>query len=275
MVSDDTDALSTILAALTAGLKPDDLFRRILVAAQELTGFPRIAICLVDRERKLEEAKYSLGSEDDGFRTQAWEIDGTINPWITDVIDAKRTVVIDPAADPAYAGSKLKTVYDGPFVKVPIVVRDVTVGSLTADDAGSRRPITAGDVAGLELIARCTAVAIDQTRASEEILRSHEEVIRAQRQLIEAEKLAALGAMAASINHEINNPLTAIVLDLQLMGLNLPADQETLRKRLVSIENSVNRIRAVVEKVAAVKRTIVTEYQPKTNMLDLNLSTRS
>lgn len=267
-------AVNDVAQAMTSCLDLEEILRIILDGIHRVINFDRVVLSLINKDRMVEEAKLCTGSNDPRFLRQSWQIGDPSNPWMEQVLDLKRTIVVDPVSDPDYAGSAVAALYSSPFVKVPMVVKGSVIGTITADNGVTRRPFADEDMRRLELFCGHAGIAIENARLYYDILKSREEVVHAQKQLVEAERLAALGAMAASINHEINNPLCAILLDTQLLLMSVPPEQEKLRKRVESIEASVKRIRDVTDKVSAVKRTITTDYQPRTKMLDLNLSTK-
>ncbi len=71
---------------------------------------------------------------------------------------------------------------------------------------------------------------------------------RIQAQLIQSEKLAATGRMAASLAHEINNPLQAIQGCLDLVHAN-PADPQKQQRYLTLARNEVERLAAIVQRM--------------------------
>jgi signal transduction histidine kinase len=87
--------------------------------------------------------------------------------------------------------------------------REEKVEGLLAVD-GSSASLTADVRSVMELLAGQIAIAIDDSRL-------FEENIRLERELAERERLASLGRMAATVAHEIKNPLSAIKSIAQVM----------------------------------------------------------
>lgn len=103
----------------------------------------------------------------------------------------------------------------------------------------------------------------------DELRRANDELKRTSEKLVQAERLAAIGAVVASINHEINNPLCAIMLNAQLLRDEIDAKPESARERAAKIERNVERIQEITKKIQDLKDTVTTEYIPGEQMLDL------
>ncbi len=84
-------------------------------------------------------------------------------------------------------------------------------------------------------------------------------------QLLRSEKLAAMGTLAASVAHEINNPLEGIKNCLNLLKAKVPADARE-QELLELVQKGFTRIRDIVRKVLDFHRPATTALEP----VDLN-----
>jgi signal transduction histidine kinase len=93
--------------------------------------------------------------------------------------------------------------------------------------------------------------------------------------MIDLARIEAVKETTITLNHEINNPLTAVLGNVQLLlmkGSELPED---VRARLLMIEQSSLRIRDAVSKLLRIKDAKSTTYLDDTKMIDLHGSEES
>ncbi len=130
---------------------------------------------------------------------------------------------------------------------VPLVLRDKAIGAIEVVNKLEGR-FTEEDVALLSSIATSLAMAIDNARLYAEIKGFAEELARSQAQLVQSAKLAATGKLAASIAHEINNPLQAVQSCIYLVADGIGSDDpdkqylDIAREELDRISKIVGRM---------------------------------
>lgn len=123
-------------------------------------------------------------------------------PWGALVLEKSRRLGWAPIEDDAL-------LVDQGFKLAYPLRREDTVEGLLALDAASAS-LTPDVRSVIEILANQIAIAIDDSRLLEEN-------VRLERELAERERLAALGRMAATVAHEIKNPLSAIKSIAQVM----------------------------------------------------------
>src|SRR5205085_8163555 len=85
-----------------------------------------------------------------------------------------------------------------------------------------------------------------------------------EKQLFESEKLAATGRLAASIAHEINNPLEAIKNSLYLLSTKFEGNPED--RRFLEIANRET------ERVSGIIQQMLGFYRPSMSMAPVNVN---
>jgi signal transduction histidine kinase len=160
---------------------------------------------------------------------------------------------------------------------VPIIVENKVWGLINLDgmEPDAFDESTLSTVALLaELAAFAIKLRIDQTEQE-----------RLQRHLIQSEKLASLGETIAGIAHEINNPLTSILTNAQLLALRRggPADEASINaivleakrtadlvKNLLAFSRKESKRREVLGVNELVKQAVnLKKYQLRVNNIQL------
>jgi two-component system NtrC family sensor kinase len=110
----------------------------------------------------------------------------------------------------------------------------------------------------------------EEERANQVILLEQNitEKRRLEAELIQSEKLAAMGQLAAGVAHEINNPLTSIIANAQMLLEDLPQDQVEMIQSAKLIESAGLKATQVVKNILGSVRKEEFIFEP----LDLNES---
>jgi signal transduction histidine kinase len=96
-----------------------------------------------------------------------------------------------------------------------------------------------------------------------------DELKTTQEDLIQAEKLTSLGQMAASIAHEVNNPLAGVLVYLQLLNKKIGGDnisKETILNYLSKMDSEVSRSTKLIRNLLDFAR----QSPPALRMVDIN-----
>jgi signal transduction histidine kinase/FixJ family two-component response regulator len=119
------------------------------------------------------------------------------------------------------------------LLHVPLLLKGEAIGVLSVDNQVSQAEFTEDDEYLLSALADYAAVSIENATLYDELRQSMEHLKRSQQELIQSSKLAALGRLAASLAHEINNPLQAIRSSLSLLAKRRLDDSK--RERYLNI----------------------------------------
>ncbi len=166
-------------------------------------------------------------------------------------------------------------------VTVPIILEDRLIGTINLARKANLKDYSASEIKFLSDLRGSAAIAISnslrliamqaQLRKWNEELEKQvnertKELKEAQAHLIQAEKLATIGTLAGGVAHEINNPLTAILTNAQML-LSDTMNAET-KESVEMIEEAAVRCREIVQKLMKYSRKSTQEET--TQVIDLN-----
>ncbi len=113
-----------------------------------------------------------------------------------------------------------------------------------------------------------TAISIEEERylAQEELKVAYDKLKEAQIQLFQSAKMASIGVLAGGVAHEINNPLTGVLNNIQLTRMIAEKkkvfDYEEFKGYLNAIEESAIRCRNITRALLEMSHTSKGEHKP-------------
>ncbi|MBA3658458.1 MAG: response regulator, partial [Gemmatimonadales bacterium] len=107
---------------------------------------------------------------------------------------------------------------------------------------------------------------LERVRRTRELRRT---LTAAEDDLVRAERLAAIGEMLVTLNHEINNPLTSALADVELLLIDPDTPAELRREGLESVRDALQRIAEIVRRIGRLRQAPSKVYGSHTRMVDL------
>ncbi|MGH9956588.1 MAG: sensor histidine kinase, partial [Pyrinomonadaceae bacterium] len=213
-----------------------DLLRFVEERTAQALGLRRVQIVLSGHEV----------AGDNAQLRQAEDSVTSPQPWVEQVLQVSRRSGWMPVKDHPEIASR------GFSVAYTLRREDQTAGLLLID--GASESLTDDARAVLEVLAGQMAIAIEDCRLVEEN-------VRLERRVAEGERLAALGQMAATVAHEIKNPLSAIKSIAQVMREDQGLSAEYARD-LSLIVGETDRLSQSVTQLLSFARKEFTEEPP-------------
>lgn len=143
---------------------------------------------------------------------------------------------------------------------LPLLKANKPFGAVIGVQEG-KKSIVAED-AFLEALASVLAVSF--------AAQSEDGTIELNQDILDKERLAAIIETAVTVNHEVNNPLTAILGNVQLLLLKNENLSDELKEKLKVIEISAMKIKDVTQRLMRLTTPRSVEYSDGTKMVDIS-----
>lgn len=202
--------------------------------------------------------------------------------WLSknDKIVYKKFIDIDPVYAPIREKAKKYFGLSEAIVLIPLVLNEKLLGIINLGKKASLRRYSAADFHFLTTLKNESSIAISNSllyeNIEEQVRQRTQELVGVQKQLIQAEKLATVGTLAGGVAHEINNPLTAILANTQmLLTTDGKLDSES-KESLELIEEASQRCRTIVQKLMTyARKPLESNETSKLDLLDVVKSATS
>lgn len=261
----DLEAIGSLARTVSSTLLIEEILHEILHGIQQVLHFDRVLLGLVDSEKGLEEVKLAVGVEKGDLSSWQWPIAAGDTVWQS--LRASRAPLVIEAERHSNLPGFVGRSFQGSFIKAPLVVKDQILGTVMAGRRGGS--VSNRDQKMLQSFAEFAQIAVENGRLYYEVIRSEEELKNTQKKLLQAGRLAVIGQMAVSVNHEINNPLCNISLINQLVQQELREVDPQLAQRLDGINENVARIQEITHRLSDLKDAKSIEYLPDQLMIKL------
>ncbi len=142
--------------------------------------------------------------------SQRLSLEETDHPLVK-AVQQRRVLLIQDHEQTAASYLELKNHFAiGHCVCAPLVGRNRVLGVLLVDSPREGETIDPGRRRFLDLFANQAAQALENSLLLQRLEESHRHLRETQEQMIQGEKMAALGETAASVTHELRNPLVSV-----------------------------------------------------------------
>jgi len=234
-----------------------ETFEKVLQLIGEVIDFRSASMFLVSMETdKLHEVA-KVGRSVDLIGFVRFDMGMGISAWVA---KEKRPIVLNNLRKD-HNGSHMKS-----FMSVPMIFKDELIGviNFANDQPGA---FTQRDMQIVGIIAAETAVTIERMiyeyrleKKNNELVEINRKLKKAQDKLIKLEKKQTAVEMAATLNHEINNPLAIIAGNAQFLLMTMKNSNPSIIKRLKAIDKEASAIASITEKFRQLDSLVVENY---------------
>jgi PAS domain S-box-containing protein len=247
------ELLASILASQAAAAIENSRMREQL--SHQLTELDRIQQQRTTDTKRLGELAAIVESSEDAIISK--DLNGIITSW-----NQAATRILGYTEDEIVGQSILKLIPEELHADEPLIISRIRAGQ-RIEHFDTIRRAKSGDLLDVSLTISPIKDDKGTIVGASKILRDVSSRKRIENSLIQAEKIAATGRMAATIAHEINNPLEAVLNLIYLLGPHVTASEGRTYLSTAEIE---------LTRVAHIAKQTLGYYREHASAVSLSLS---
>ena len=258
---EDLEVLLKISQVIQSCTEPEKTFTSVLELLEQLVDFEFAALFVYDEEIKKLRVVANKGQVVDLIQPVSFDMGNGLSAWVA---KQKRPILLSDI----HRGKVQDEAPIRSFLSIPLLLGEELIGVM---NFGNTRPGTFNrhNLHVLSIAAGQLSVIIERALYFNQLAETNRQLEekncqlkQTQAALVERERLAAIGEVAVTVNHEINNPLTVIIGNAEFLLHDLEdADDETLSK-VQTIVSESKRIARITRSLRAVDQPVVEDYLP-------------
>lgn len=259
--SKELEVLFKLSQAIQSCTKPENTYNSVLELLEELVDFEFAALFIYSDELKKLNLVVSKGHAVDLIQPVSFDMGNGLSAWVA---KQKRPILL---SELHRGKTSVKTLVRS-FLSIPLLLGDKIIGVM---NFGHTRAgfFTKHNLQVLTIAAGQLSVIIERslyfTRLAEknrQLEQTNSQLQIAQDALVERERLAAVGEVAVTVNHEINNPLTVIIGNAELLLKDLADSDKKVRKKVEHIVAESKRIAQITRSLRKIDKPASEDYLP-------------
>lgn len=261
-----SEVIFKLLQDITSDISSSDMLGLIVGAAKSIVVADTASIILLDAKEKsrpkVMASKSSESKVNGSLLRPSLDGDTSITGW---VVKNKRSLLL---FDSHKDEERFKNIKWKEGIKcsinVPIIFKDSVKGTLNLNITGSDVIFTEDDLEAVEGLADHAAIALENSGlyktmkdkyitdlkvSNDELKIANENLQKTRDQLIQSEKMSAVGQLASGVAHEINNPLSGILGNVQIIKMEMRSGSkiEDADELLNIIEDAAKRCKSITQ----------------------------
>ena len=250
--------LSQVIQSCT---EPENTYNLVLELLEELVDFEFAALFIYSDELEKLNLVASKGHAVDLIQPVSFDMGNGLSAWVA---KQKRPILLSELHRGKILGKNpLRS-----FLSIPLLLGDKIIGVMNFGHirAGS---FTKHNLQVLTIAAGQLSVIIERSlyfnrlaEKNRQLERTNHQLQIAQDSLVERERLAAVGEVAVTVNHEISNPLTVIIGNAELLLKDLADSDKKVRKKVEHIVAESKRIAQITRALRKIDKPVSVDYLP-------------